>query len=99
MGKTKPREVVQTFIISKKDGSIKALYVEGARFDMRKIGRILKARKISDVKFNEKTQLWEAVDRKSGKVIASARTRKGCVEAEHLHYEKQISKGKYPWKR
>jgi hypothetical protein len=86
----------QSFVI---DGAnVKALYSEEG-LDVRSLGQLRQARKISDVRFNPKLQLWQAIDRRTRKVIASDRSRKGCVRKEHQHYDRDISKGKFPWRR
>lgn len=76
--------------------TVKAMYSEGG-FDVRRLGPITHARKVSDVKFEPKSQEWVAIDRKSKKVIARDKSRKGCVKKEHAHYEKEIARGKPPW--
>lgn len=88
-------KTTQTLVISG-DG-VKAMYSEAGLFDVRKIGEIKRAKKVSDVKFDASTQKWVAIDRKSRKVVAMDRSRKVCVQKEHAHYEKLIAKGKYPW--
>lgn len=90
-------KVSQTLIIDPENGAVTALYNESVGLDVRKLGRISRAEKISDVAFNTKTQLWEAVDRKSGKVIAADASRKKCVRMEHVYYEAEIKKGRMPW--
>ena len=77
---------------------VHALYQEGP-VDVREIGAITKAEKISDVKFDPRLQSWTAVDRKTGKVIARDRSRKTCVEKEHAYYEREIARGRAPWDR
>ncbi len=89
--------VSQTFEIS--GDTVKCLYNESRDVDVRDLGEIVKARKISDVKFDPKTQTWTAIDRKSKKVIARDKSRKTCVEKEHAYYEKKIAGGKPPWAR
>lgn len=85
----------QTFII---DGDhIESLYSEVKGVDVRKLGTIKKAKKISDVKFNPKTQKWEAIDRKTKKVIAKDKSRSECVRKEHVYYEREIANGQIPW--
>lgn len=88
---------VQTLVIE--GDQINALYTEKIGLDVRQMGRITKAEKISDVKFNPKTQRWEAIDRKTKKVVATDKSRTGCVEKEHAYYDRRIAKGKYPWSR
>ncbi len=64
--------------------------------DVREVGDIIASDKISDVKFNTKTQLWEAIDRKTLKVVATDRSRTGCVRKEHAYYESEIAQGRIP---
>lgn len=86
----------QSFVIQ--GSTIRSMYLESGGVDVRTLGPI-QATKVSDVKFNQKSQLWEAIDRKSKKVVARHKSRKKCVQLEHQHYDLGISKGKYPWKR
>lgn len=86
----------QTIVI---DGdTVCAMYSEDSFFDVRDIGIIEEAKKVSDVIFNAKKQRWEAIDRKTRRVVAHDPSRKGCVSKEHAYYEARISAGKYPWK-
>jgi hypothetical protein len=85
----------QTLVIE--GGTVKAMYTETGPIDVRMLGDIKKAKKVSDVKFDPKMQSWVAIDRKSKKVVAKDRSRAGCVLKEHAHYEKEISRGKPPW--
>lgn len=87
---------VQSYEIS--GSEVTALHSEDG-FDLKALGPIVKAEKISDVRFNVKRQMWEAVDRKTGRVIARDASRSACVALEHDHYEKMISAGKIPWRR
>lgn len=91
----KPR--VRSFVIE--EGVVTCLYADEDRKILGKVGRTTKAEKISDVRFNAKAQKWEAVDRKTRKVIATHVTRAGCVRGEHDYYEELISRGVIPWER
>lgn len=86
----------QTIVIDAR-GDVKAMYSEGTRSMVRRLGTITRAKKVSDVEFDPKTQTWVAIDRKSRKVVARDESRKACVREEHAHYEKEISKGRPPW--
>jgi hypothetical protein len=86
----------QTFVIE--DGVVRCMYTEGG-IDVSGLGRIRKAKKVSDVKFDAKTQTWVAVDRRTRKIVARDASRKECVRKEHQHYDRGISKGKLPWKQ
>jgi len=88
-------KISQTFVIE--GDVVKCLYNEAQDVDVRKLGDIVRAEKISDVRFDTKTQTWIAVDRKTGKTIARDRSRKKCVEKEHAFYEGMIAAGKPPW--
>ena len=88
-------EFSQTFII---DGDkVECLYTEVEGLDVRKLGRIKKAKKISDVKFHAGEQQWHAIDRKTGKIIARDPSRSECVRKEHQYYEREIAEGRIPW--
>lgn len=91
------RRAVQTIVIS--GDTVRAMYTEDDEIDVRSFGTITIAKKVSDVKFNPKRQLWEAIDRKTKKVVASDPSRPGCVKKEHAYYERRILAGKYPWKK
>ena len=93
----KARRKVRSFVIE--NGTVTCLYSDEDRKILGKVGRTTKAEKISDVRFNARTQKWEAVDRKTKKVIATHATRAGCVRGEHEYYEGLISRGIIPWER
>jgi hypothetical protein len=78
-------------------GNVRSMYSEETALLLEKLGPIQSAKKVSDVKFDPKTQTWVAIDRKSRKVVARDVSRKGCVRKEHAHYEKEIARGKPPW--
>jgi hypothetical protein len=96
-GMTLDSKETQTFVIE--DGVVRCMYSEKGAVDLASIGVIRKAKKVSDVSYNAKLQLWEAVDRKTGKVVARDGSRKECVRKEHQHYDSGISRGRLPWKR
>ncbi len=48
-------------------------------------------KRLSNVEFNGNTQVWEATDLSTNKIIASAKTRKECLKKEVAYYEKQNS--------
>jgi hypothetical protein len=86
----------QTLVIDD-SGNVKAMYSEETGSMLRSSGTIVRAKKVSDVKFDPKTQAWVAIDRKSRKVVARDASRKECVRKEHAHYEKEIARGNPPW--
>lgn len=86
---------LQTFVI---DGDrVEALYNEEVGMDVRIAGKIRRAEKISDVKFDAASQKWIAVDRRTRKIIARDKSRKRCVQKEHAYYEREITRGRIPW--
>lgn len=89
-------KTTQTLVIE--GDTVKAMYIEGACIDIREVGTIDLAKKVSDVKFDAKSQEWIAVDRKTRRVVARDPSRAGCVTKEHAYYEARIISGKYPWK-
>ena len=93
----KARRKVRSYVIE--GGTVTCMYSDEDRALLGKTGKIIRAEKISDLRFNPTRQKWEAVDRKTKKVIASDATRKGCVRKEHDHYERMIARGVIPWER
>lgn len=89
------KKTTQTFVLE--GANVKAMYSESGGIDVRSLGRIKQARKVSDVRFNRRTQEWEAIDRRTKLVVVSHPSRKECVRLEHQHYDRGISKGKFPW--
>lgn len=90
------KQSTQTFVIQ--GSTVRSMYLESGGVDIRSLGPIKEAKKVSDVKFNQRTQKWEAIDRRSKRVVVSHRSRKTCVRLEHQHYDRGISQGKCPWK-
>lgn len=86
-------ELSQSFIIE--GDRVEALYNE--EVDVRLLGEIIRAEKISDIRFDPERQEWTAVDRKTGRTIARDRSRSECVRKEHAFYEREISEGRIPW--
>lgn len=94
----KARRKPRSYVVDAK-GNISCLYYDGDRSLFRMMGRMVRAKKISDVRFSPDKQRWEAVDRKTRKVIAFDAARKRCVEKEHDFYERMIARGVIPWER
>lgn len=87
---------VMSFVLS--GSTVSGLYDDDKVETLKMLGGIDRAEKISDIRFNPKGQKWEVVDRKTGKVVATDRSRKKAVQKEHDFYERMISRGRIPWK-
>lgn len=89
------RRAIQTLVIE--GDRVRAMYSETAPINTRTLGPIVQAKKVSDVRFNSAKQRWEAVDRRTKRVVAHDPSRAGCVQKEHAYYERGIRRGRYPW--
>jgi len=89
------RRLIQALVL--RGDSIYCMYTEKPGIDVRKYGDVKRAVKVSDVVFNAKKQRWEAIDRKTKKIVAKNKSRAECVAAEHAHYVLMIAEGRFPW--
>ena len=60
------------------------------------LGRILAMPRISHVEFDTACQEWIARDVRSGRIIASGRSRGTVLRDEHDHYTREIVRGCLP---
>ena len=59
-------------------------------------GRILAMPRASHVEFDTTRQEWVARDARSGRIIASGRSRETVLREEHEHYTREITAGNFP---
>ena len=60
------------------------------------LGRILAMPRASHVEFDVREQRWVARDARSGRIIASRRSRETVLREEHEHYTREIASGRFP---
>ena len=60
------------------------------------LGRILAMPRASHVEFDRARQQWVARDARSGRIIASGRSREAVLREEHEHYTREIARGRLP---
>ena len=60
------------------------------------LGRILAMPRASRVEFDVTGQQWVARDVRSGRIIASDRSREAVLREEHEHYTCEIAAGRLP---
>jgi hypothetical protein len=60
------------------------------------LGRILAMPRASRVEFDTAGQQWVARDARSGRIIASGRSREAVLREEHEHYTHEIARGRLP---
>jgi hypothetical protein len=60
------------------------------------LGRILAMPRASHVEFDTARQEWIARDARSGRIIASGRSREAVLRDEHEHYTREIAHGRLP---
>ena len=60
------------------------------------LGRILAMPRASRVEFDTARQQWVARDTRSGRIIASGRSREAVLCEEHEHYTREIARGRLP---
>jgi hypothetical protein len=60
------------------------------------LGRILAMPRASHVEFDVAEQQWVARDARSGRIIASDRSREAVLREEHEHYNCEIAHGRLP---
>ena len=60
------------------------------------LGRILAMPRASHVEFDVTGQQWMARDVRSGRIIASGRSREAVLREEHEHYTREIARGRLP---
>jgi hypothetical protein len=60
------------------------------------LGRILAMPRASYVEFDATQQHWVARDARSGRVVASHRSREAVLREEHEHYTREIAHGRLP---
>ena len=59
------------------------------------LGRILAMPRASHVEFDTAQQQWAARDARSGRIIASHRSREAVLRKEHEHYTREIAAGHF----
>ena len=59
------------------------------------LGRILAMPRASRVEFDMARQEWVARDTRSGRIIASHRSREAVLRKEHEHYTREIAAGHF----
>ena len=60
------------------------------------LGRILAMPRASRVEFDTARQQWVARDARSGRIIASGRSRETVLREEYEHYTREIAAGRLP---
>jgi hypothetical protein len=60
------------------------------------LGGILAMPRASHVEFDTSQQQWVARDARSGRIIASGRSREAVLREEHEHYTREIARGRLP---
>ena len=60
------------------------------------LGRILAMPRASHIEFDTTEQQWVARDARSGRIIASGRSRETVLREEHAHYTREIARGRLP---
>ena len=60
------------------------------------LGRILAMPRASRVEFDVTGQQWVARDVRSGRIIASDRSREAVLREEHEYYTHEIARGRLP---
>ena len=60
------------------------------------LGRILAMPRASRVEFDTTKQQWVARDARSGRIIASGRSRETVLREEHEHYTTEVAHGRLP---
>jgi hypothetical protein len=60
------------------------------------LGRILAMPRASRVEFDTARQQWVARDTRSGRIIASGRSREAVLREEHEHHTREIARGRLP---
>ena len=58
------------------------------------LGRILAMPRASHVEFDVTGQQWVARDTRSGRIIASGRSREAVLREEHEHHTREIARGR-----
>jgi hypothetical protein len=60
------------------------------------LGRILTMPRASHVEFDPTAQQWVARDARSGRIVASDRSRETVLREEYEHYTREIAAGRLP---
>jgi hypothetical protein len=60
------------------------------------LGRILAMPRASRVEFDTERQEWVARDARSGRIVASGRSREAVLREEHEYYTHEIARGRLP---
>ena len=60
------------------------------------LGRILAIPRASHVEFDMTGEQWVARDARSGRIIASGRSRETVLREEYEHYTREIAHGRLP---
>ncbi len=76
------------------DGCAVGVYSDGVPWAA--LGRILAMPRASHVEFDTARQEWVARDARSGRIIASNRSRDAVLREEHEHYTHEITCGRLP---
>ena len=76
------------------DGRAIGVYSDSVRWAS--LGRILAIPRASHVEFDMTGEQWVARDARSGRIIASGRSRETVLREEHEHYTREIAAGRLP---
>ena len=60
------------------------------------LGRIFAVPRASHVEFDVTEQRWVARDARSGRIVASGRSRDAVLREEYEHYTREIAHGRLP---
>jgi hypothetical protein len=89
-----PERVERCAICFMADG--RAIGVYSDSIPWASLGRILAMPRASHVEFDTARQQWVARDARSGRIIASDRSRETVLREEHEHYTREIATGRLP---
>lgn len=70
------------------DGATLYHYTEA--LDLSFLGPLKNVQRVSDVEFDHTTQRWQAIDRVTGRVIATHRARSIVLKAEAAYYGERL---------
>ena len=89
-----PERVEHCAICFTADGRAIGIYSDSVSWAS--LGRILAMPRASHVEFDTARQEWIARDARSGRIIASGRSREAVLRDEHEHYTREIAHGRLP---
>ena len=88
-----PERVEHCAICFTADGRAIGIYSDSVSWAS--LGRILAMPRASRVEFDVTGQQWVARDVRSGRIIASHRSREAVLRKEHEHYTREIAAGHF----